>query len=138
MSKSKSLALGMNFSTARQKLTRDLLWREIVRSGQNICHMCGQEMSRDDFHISHIDPWMDSDSPSDSFFDLDNVSYAHARCNVAEYANRKRTGCGSYSKYRRGCRCPDCREAQRIAHKDYHRRTYTTEARRERYRKYGC
>jgi hypothetical protein len=39
-------------------------------------------MTREDFSIDHKTPWLDTDSPVDLFFDLENIAYSHKGCNA--------------------------------------------------------
>lgn len=110
MSNKKSEQLGMNSSTAQARLLRDILFSLVVETGKNVCHHCGGEITRDDFSIEHIEPWLDSDDPKGVFFDLKNISFSHLRCNVAA-ARRPTAKHGTPSKYVSGCRCKDCTDS---------------------------
>ena len=90
MSKSKKQKqLGMNPSTASGRLIKDLLFDFAVKNGHT-CHRCKKELTRIDFSIEHIKPWLDSENPIDLFFDLDNIAYSHLKCNIR--ASRPRKG----------------------------------------------
>ena len=78
----KSQQLGMNVSTASQRLVKDVLFSLAVKDG-NKCHHCGGELKRDTFSIEHKTPWMDSTDPVALFFDLSNIAFIHHACNVA-------------------------------------------------------
>lgn len=78
----KASQLGMNPSTASGRLIKDLLWNFVETTGNNKCHICGKVMTRDTFSVEHIVPWLDSDNPVDTFFDVDNVAYSHLKCNI--------------------------------------------------------
>ena len=73
--------LKMNWSTARNRLTRDLLYTFIKDTP---CHLCGGEMSRDNFTIDHVTPWRRAEDPIATFFDVENCKYAHLSCNSRE------------------------------------------------------
>lgn len=79
----KSAQLGMNVSTAGGRLTKDLLFQFVVNSGAK-CHRCGGELTRDTFSVDHIIPWLHTDEPVKSFFDLSNIAYSHLSCNCGE------------------------------------------------------
>ncbi|UZV39663.1 hypothetical protein APT65_00055 [Trabzonvirus APT65] len=79
----KKMQLGMNPSTASGRLVKDLLWNYIVKCGDNKCHKCGEEMSRETFSIEHVVPWLDSENPTELFFDIGNISYSHLVCNIS-------------------------------------------------------
>lgn len=81
MSNKKAEQLGMNPSTATGRLTKDVLYHLVCKTGQNKCFHCGEEMSRDSFSIEHKTPWLDSEDPVKLFFDLENISFSHLSCN---------------------------------------------------------
>jgi hypothetical protein len=76
--------LGMNPSTASGRLVKDILWSFIVKNCQDNCCKCGNQMTRETFSIEHVKPWLDSDNPVDLYFDLDNISFSHLTCNIAD------------------------------------------------------
>lgn len=82
--------LGRCFSSAYRQLTRDIMFDLIVRANQNICFRCGHQMDRDNYSIEHKDPWLNSDSPVEKFFDLSNISFSHIACNAGEMHKRLR------------------------------------------------
>ena len=84
--------LGMNPSTASQRLARDLLYRYAVELHDLPCHHCNQRMTRETFSIEHIVPWLDSDDPVGLYFDLDNISFSHDSCNKAAARRPNRMG----------------------------------------------
>lgn len=118
----KTQQLGMNPSTASGRLVKDLLWSYIVKCGDNKCHQCGEEMTRENFSIEHKTPWLDSEDPQKLFFDLENISFSHHKCNIA--AARKMQPI--YTKEERLERQRQCNQ-----------KTYTAEKRRERYLRTG-
>lgn len=108
----KQLQLGMNPSTASNRLVKDVLFKLICDSGLNSCYQCGEEMSRDDFSIEHKTAWLDSPNPVELYFDLDNISFSHILCNISK-ARRYNKGlvnpvCGTLWAYQNGCRCELC------------------------------
>lgn len=84
MSDKKKLQLGINPSTASGRLVKDILWKLIVQTQQDKCCKCNNTMTRDTFSIEHIVPWLDSASPQELYFDLNNIGFSHLRCNVAD------------------------------------------------------
>lgn len=85
----KKAKLGMSPSAARDRLTRQLLWREIKDTP---CYRCGEAMSLETYSIEHVVPWLNSEAPIDVYFNLDNVSFSHSVCN--KRANTSKTGKG--------------------------------------------
>lgn len=120
--------LGMNPATASGRLVRDMLFKMICDTDQNKCHYCSEQMSREDFNITHKDAWLDSKDPVGLYFDLDNVTFAHTSC-VNRNAKRLLAECGTVTKFANGCRCDDCTEAKRIDRAKY----YSPEVRRDKY-----
>lgn len=82
----KQAQLGMNPSTASGKLVKDILFSFIK---ERPCHRCGLEMSRETFSVEHIVPWLDSDNPIELFFDINNISFSHIKCNVSAARRNK-------------------------------------------------
>lgn len=87
--KKKSEQLGMPHGTACGKLRKKILFDLLERLGQDRCYHCGQAIGGpDNLSIEHKIPWMDSDDPPALFWDLDNVTFSHTRCN---YGSRRNT-----------------------------------------------
>lgn len=76
----KATQLGLNPSTASGRLVKDLLFSFVKDTP---CYRCGGQLTRESFSIDHKIPWLDSEDPSELFFDLNNISYSHHSCNVA-------------------------------------------------------
>lgn len=136
MTDKKKKQLGMNPSTASHRLVKDLLWKFIKETGRCNCYRCGLPMERENYSIEHIIPWIDSDDPIDLFFDMENISFSHLKCNrdaVRRPGPKMESVCGDYAMYQRGCRCELCKAAKAA----YVAKSYTTSARREKYRRTG-
>lgn len=81
----KRLQLGMNPSTARNRLLKDIVGK--LLSEQNAsCFRCGKPLNGD-WTIDHIENWLHSDDPVSMYFDLENVAFSHHACNSG--AHRK-------------------------------------------------
>lgn len=76
--------LGMNPSTAQHRLLKDILWDFILQTGKSSCCKCAKEMSRETFSVEHLVPWLDSDKPTELFFDLNNIGFSHKLCNIKD------------------------------------------------------
>ena len=124
--------LGINVSTASNKLVKDLLFNFIVETKKDKCFRCGLDLRRDNFSIEHKKSWRLSDKPKETFFDLQNISYSHLNCNSA-HKDFERLPCGTVASYVRGCRCVDCKKATAVRAKE----RYSTEARRLKYKNTG-
>ena len=114
MTKKKTEQLGMSYGKASGKLVKDILWYLITQTNQTICCKCKKEMDRDTFSIEHLIPWLDSEDPVKLFFDLENISFSHLKCNVAS-ARKGNKGVikhGTATGYKHHkCRCEDCKTA---------------------------
>lgn len=131
----RSMLLGMSTGKATHILTRDLLFKHAQSEG-NKCFRCGGEMTRDNFSIEHKTSWMSDPNPAESFFDLENVTYSHKKCNSKAgliSPDRKKAEHGSTGKYASGCRCLECKSG----HAKYHRKYYSKDKRREKYLRLG-
>lgn len=108
----KSKQLGMPFGTANHRLRKQLLFRYVVRCGDNFCYKCTLEITTiEDFSIEHKKPWQGISN--DLFWDLDNIAYSHLKCNVRAYPFPDGRPHGTKNKYDvENCRCTLCREAR--------------------------
>lgn len=112
----KQKQLGMNPSTASSRLIKDILFKFINDLNLNTCFHCNTAMSRENFSIEHKTPWLDSTTPKQLFFDLDNISFSHLSCNVS-HSRKPHKGisnpvCGTPYAYQKGCRCDPCKLAK--------------------------
>lgn len=111
MSRSEGIAsqLGMSPSTARSRLVKMLLFRELQRSNNDNCFKCGDKIKDiDHLSIEHKRPWLNVSA--DLYWDLDNIEFSHLTCN-RPHSNGVPAAHGNhvmYDKY--GCRCQMCRE----------------------------
>lgn len=126
----KSQQLGMNPGTASYRLIKDLLFSFVEGYGHK-CFRCGGSLERENFSIEHKEPWLDSQSPRDMFFDLGNVAYSHKACNIAagrrpHRKNRSREETKAIESLR------EREKWSRLPQSDQQAR------RREKYLKYGC
>lgn len=122
----KQTQLGMNPSTASQRLVKDILFSKIVQSGEDSCYRCGLKMERSNFSIEHKEAWLDSKDPVGLFFGLDNIAFSHLKCNIgaARKVNKEQDRAAYYARKR-----AEGTERMRLA--------YSAEKRREKYRRTG-
>jgi len=73
--------LGMHVSVANRRLQKDMLFSLCVRLNENRCYRCGNQMTRDDFTMDHVIPWINSVNPVKLYFDVSNVKFSHHSCN---------------------------------------------------------
>lgn len=105
--------LGMSSSTARSRLVKMLLFRELQRSNNDNCFKCGDKIEDiDHLSIEHKRPWLHISA--DLYWDLDNIEFSHLTCN-RPHTIRQGMGAsgGEHGKsgfYTRGngCRCDLC------------------------------
>lgn len=110
----KSKQLGMPHRTATYRLRSALLFQLVQQAGRDKCYRCGEKIeSYGEFSIEHKIPWLDSENPPGLYFDLDNVSFSHRSCNIAD-GRRVIAEHGTFNRYsRHGCRCEECTKANR-------------------------
>lgn len=110
MSKSKKQKqLGMNPSTAQNRLRKLILFDLIKKLKLNKCYQCGEEITESEhLSIEHKIPWLDSENPKELFFDLNNISFSHLSCNVSARRNSS-VKHPSATAYKYGCRCKECK-----------------------------
>jgi len=112
--KKKTKQLGMNPSTAANRLKKSILFSLAKRLDLNWCYQCGAEIENiHRFTIEHKKPWLDSEDPEHLFFDINNIAFSHASCNYKASRGRVGKPCPSVTAYRNGCRCEGCLEAKR-------------------------
>jgi hypothetical protein len=76
----KSEFLGTNYGAATQKLRKFIIFKLLVKHGENICFQCGNTIENvDDLSVEHIKPWLGK--RVDLFWDLDNIAFSHLACN---------------------------------------------------------
>lgn len=84
----KSQFLGMSLGTANQRLSRRILFYLLQKYGEDICFCCKEKIEHiEELTIEHIRPWLNIDT--DLFWDLNNISFSHHKCNKVHKTNRK-------------------------------------------------
>lgn len=83
--------LGMPVGTARSKLHRNLIWKLLLRHGENLCAHCDDWISNpEELAITHFEPWLDNE-PS-LFWEYDNVAFMHRTCAAEHGATKPQEG----------------------------------------------
>ncbi len=123
MAHKKSSVLGMNFTTARGRLHRDILFKLVVEAGY-VCYRCRRSLDRESFTVDHKAHWMQSSTPKKSFFDLQNIAFSHHKCNSGNTCRSKYTP-------------EQAKEVIRIQNRDRRRACYSKESRHKRYKRTG-
>ncbi len=117
----KKLQLGMNPSTAQHRLRKDLMFFLAQKCNMDVCHQCGEKIeTAKELSIEHKTPWLDSEKPIETFFDIENIAFSHLACNISA-ARRYQTS------------AEDKLQKKSASYKKY----YTAEKRRERYQRTG-
>lgn len=83
--------LGQGFTSARKLLLKKIVWDFIVKCDLNKCFRCGLPMSFEDYSLEHKVAWYNSEISKDLYFDLDNISYSHAKCNREHGTKERKT-----------------------------------------------
>lgn len=79
----KDKTLGMNFSTATNRLRKKIMFHLAGKVGKTECYHCSKIIKvASDFTIEHEIPWLYSVDPINLFFDIKNISFSHRKCNV--------------------------------------------------------
>lgn len=76
--------LGMNPSTAHGALRKMVLFKLVKMLELDVCFHCQEKIvDIKDLSIEHKEPWLHTENPIETFFDLDNISFSHRGCNSA-------------------------------------------------------
>lgn len=117
----------MNPGTASAILKKNLLFVFAQKLQLDYCFQCGAKIETvEEFSVEHKKSWLDSPDPVGLFFDLDNIAFSHLSCNVSASRRRKGVKHPSQESYRRGCRCSECKEIERIRRADQRSRGIKT------------
>ena len=78
----KSDQLGMNHSTAANRLRKMIMFELVRQVGLNRCYRCKEIIENvEDLSVEHKVPWLDSVDPRKLYFDLSNITFSHLSCN---------------------------------------------------------
>lgn len=81
--------LGMSHGAATSRLRKLVLFRQLQKCHDNICIRCNNVIATaDELSIEHIEPW--EGRSAELFWDLDNVAFAHMKCNLLERHTRSK------------------------------------------------
>ena len=85
----KAEQLGMSGGKANAILRKSILFKYVQLAGHDSCFVCHTPIeSADEMSIEHKLPWQNRDVAR--FWDLDNISFSHRRCNVPHEYGAKR------------------------------------------------
>lgn len=117
MTKNKDKILKVPFGTATNKLKKLIMFDLIKQLNQNICFRCQQPIiTVDEFTIDHKESWLTN---PDKFWDLTNIAFSHTTCNYGASRKGKLSAHGTANRYRYGCHCEKCKEANRLYKKSW-------------------
>ena len=78
----KAKQLGMNFGTANNQLNKNIVFWLVQQTGKDTCYRCGEKItSAIELSKDHINDWLHSDNAKSLFFDLENITFSHVKCN---------------------------------------------------------
>ena len=113
--KRKKEQLGINPGTASSQLKKSLLFNMAQKLEMDYCYHCGERIKNiKEFSIEHKIPWLDSKEPIKLYFDLDNIAFSHLSCNSRAARRKRKVFHPSQESYKRGCRCEECREIEKL------------------------
>ena len=73
--------LGLSIGTASYRLKKLVVFRLVQETGRDFCFRCKLRIiSPSDLVFDHKVPWIDNSA--DLFWDLDNIAFSHADCNL--------------------------------------------------------
>lgn len=82
MTDKKTQRLGISISKARNLLLRMVLFDAVRKLKRDTCFRCGETINTvEELSLDHKKPWLDSDDPFTTYFDLDNITFSHNSCN---------------------------------------------------------
>ena len=120
MNEIKAKQLNMPTGTASAILRKNIMFHLLKRLGENFCFQCKKEIETvDELSIEHKIPWLHSENPTELFFSIDNIAFSHLKCNIMAGRNKQGVKHPSQESYKRGCRCQECTEIQRVRIKNY-------------------
>ena len=81
--------LGMTLGKARNVLYAKMLLHYAKESGNDFCSKCNQPIDLpSEVSLDHIIPWRNSEQATELYFDINNVSLAHKKCNKVDRPGR--------------------------------------------------
>ena len=74
--------LGMSMGKANNILNKIIIFSLAEKCGLTNCFRCGTPiLNSEDISKDHIVDWLHSKNPRDLFFDINNISFSHKKCN---------------------------------------------------------
>ena len=114
--------LQMPFGTACNRLRKNIIFNLAQIAKLDSCFRCSNKIDTiEEFSIEHKEPWLDSENPSEKFFDWSNIAFSHVCCNTS---CARRPLKKYFTQEERD-------EVHRKCNAAYARKVYTTERRRK-------
>jgi hypothetical protein len=108
MQKNKEVQLGMPLGTANNRLKKNIMFDLVKKCGEDICYRCKEKiLTVEEFSVEHKENWLNNNP--ELFWDLNNITFSHLKCNVSHKNPRVTHGSARYNIY--GCRCNVCKQA---------------------------
>ncbi len=124
--------LGMNPSTAASALKKDIMFSLIKRLDEDICYQCGKRIETvKELSVEHKTPWLHTENPKETFFDLGNIAFSHLSCN----SRAARSPTRGTTKYPELIGASESRSPSKVAND--RRRTYCPKKRKAQYKRTG-
>jgi len=83
--------LGIDYGTARARLTKLIMYDQARRLNMLNCYRCGQHIDDvNDFTIDHKQHWLRVSV--ELFYDMDNIAFSHHSCNSRHCRRGKNMG----------------------------------------------
>jgi len=72
-----------SYGKANAKLKKSIMFMLAQKCGMDTCYRCGKRiLTVGEFSVDHMEDWLNSDNPSELFYNLENISFSHLPCNV--------------------------------------------------------
>lgn len=88
--KRKSEFLGLSYSTASNRLKKQIMLMLLQRLNADVCFKCGEVIETPkELSVEHMEPWLERENGVEKFWDLDNIAFSHLSCNVPHDRNKE-------------------------------------------------
>ena len=102
--------LGTNYGTAFHRLRKMIMFDFAKKLNLDTCYQCGHKIDDiNEFSIEHKTPWLNSELPLETFYDINNIAFSHLSCNAGAAKQTVKAKHPSLYNYKMlGCRCEEC------------------------------
>jgi len=82
----------MSINKARNDLNNSILFNLVKECGDNVCYRCGKTIEKvEELSIEHKEPYLFSENAKELFFDLNNITFSHRKCNCITHRKNLRS-----------------------------------------------